>query len=137
MTDEQEKWIDGGKVECMSLHRVMEELIERTDYARLMTITALDAGEKFRVVYHIDVTGKVIQIRVEVPRDDPSIPTITDLFPSSLIYEREVMEFFGIKFKNHPQPQHLLLPDDWPEGLYPLRKEQSIQQIVKEVEKRV
>ena len=125
-----------GKVTPTSLHGVIEDLMKGCDYVRVITLTAVDVGEKFEVIYHIDVQGGVIPIRVEVPRESPSIPTITDLIPGALLYEREVGELFGIEFKGHPEPQHLLLSDDWPNNIYPLRKELTIEKIVEEAEKK-
>ena len=124
------------KIELTSLHKVVEDLVNGYDYARIVTITAVDMGEKFEVIYHIDVQGEATSVRVEVPREKASIPTVTDLVPGALLFEREVSELFGIEFKGHPDPQHLLLPDDWPDGLYPLRKELTIEKIREEVEKK-
>lgn len=124
-----------GKVKPTSLHKVVEDLVKGYDYVRIVTITAVDMGEKFEVIYHIDVQGEATSIRVEVPRENASIPTVTDLIPGALLFEREVSELFGIEFEGHPEPQHLLLPDGWPDGLYPLRKELTIEKIVEEAEK--
>ena len=46
----------------------------------------------------------------------------TDFLPAAEWIEREIAEMFGVKFTGHPQPETLLLPDDWPDGVYPLRK---------------
>ena len=136
MTERDDIGMTGGKVAPTALHGVVEDLMKGCDYVRVITITAVDAGEKFEVIYHIDVQGRVIPIRVETPRENPSIPTITDLIPGALLYEREVSELFGIEFKGHPEPQHLLLPDDWPDNIYPLRKELTIEKIVEEAEEK-
>jgi Ni,Fe-hydrogenase III component G len=136
MTEHHDIETKDSKVAPTSLHGAIEDLIKGRDYARLMTITAVDVGGKFEIIYHIDLEGRVTAIRVEVPRESPSIPTVTDLIPGALLYEREVRELFGIEFKGHPEPRHLLLPDDWPDTLYPLRKELTIEKIVEEAEKR-
>ena len=130
MTKNQDVDTKTSKVELTSLHKVVEDLVKGHDYVRIVTITAVDMGEKFELIYHIDVQGEASSVRVMVPRENASIPTVTDLIPGALLYEREVRELFGIEFKGHPEPQHLLLPDDWPEGLYPLRKELTIEKIV-------
>ena len=135
MTENHDIKTKTGKVASISLHEVIEDLVKGHDYARIVTITAVDMGEKFELIYHIDVQGEATSVRVEVPRENASIPTVTDLIPGALLYEREVRELFGIEFKGHPEPQHLLLPDGWPDGLYPLRKELTIEKIVEEAEK--
>ena len=136
MTENHEVNTKTGKIEPTVLHKVVEDLMKGYDYARIVTITAVDIGENFEVIYHIDLQGEATSVRVEVLRENASIPTVTDLIPGALLYEREVSELFGIEFKGHPEPQHLLLPDDWPDGLYPLRKELTIEKIVEEAEKK-
>jgi len=39
--------------------------------------------------------------------------------------EREMRELLGITFEGHPDPRRLLLPDNWPDGVYPLRQDYS------------
>ena len=55
-------------------------------------------------------------------KEDPRIDTITGLTRSAWWIEREMHELFGIHFDGNPDLRTLLLPDDWPEGVYPLRK---------------
>jgi len=49
--------------------------------------------------------------------------SVTDIFPGAVLYERDLMEMLGVKVENHPDPRRLFLPEDWPEGNYPLLKE--------------
>jgi Ni,Fe-hydrogenase III component G len=51
------------------------------------------------------------------------IETVTDIFPGAVLYERDLMEMLGVQVKGHPDPRRLFLPDDWPAGKFPLRKE--------------
>jgi Ni,Fe-hydrogenase III component G len=57
-----------------------------------------------------------------VPYHDPRLPSICPLIPSATLYERELIEMFGFVIEDTPDPARLLLPDDWPDGVYPLRK---------------
>ncbi len=69
------------------------------------------------------VSGPVVAtLRVSVTYHDARVPTICHIIPSATLYERELMEMFGIAVENTPDPGRLLLPDDWPDGVYPLRK---------------
>lgn len=71
-----------------------------------------------------DVWGKPwIIICTKIPWDDPSFEATTPKVPAASWYEREVRDLLGLEPKGHPDPRRLVLPDDWPEGLYPLRKE--------------
>jgi NADH:ubiquinone oxidoreductase subunit C len=89
----------------------------------LTTMSGADLGENFEVIFHFFVKDVVVNLRTEIPRNKPKIDTITDLIPGSTLYEREVHDMFGIDFKGHPNLAKLELPDDWPEGVYPLRKD--------------
>lgn len=75
------------------------------------------------VLYHFCSGAAVTTLRVQMSHINPSVPSICDLIPSATLYERELMEMFGIKVEGTPNTDHLLLPDDWPAGVYPLRKE--------------
>jgi NADH-quinone oxidoreductase subunit C len=68
-----------------------------------------------------------IRLRVQVPADDPRVPTLFDLFPGSEALEREVYDMFGIEFDNHPDLTRILMPEDWIG--YPLRKDYAIGRI--------
>ncbi|UCC80426.1 MAG: NADH-quinone oxidoreductase subunit C [Candidatus Zixiibacteriota bacterium] len=60
-------------------------------------------------------------IKVKLDKDNPETVTISDVWEAANWFEREAMELFGIKFKNHPDPRPLLLVEDWDHG-YPMRK---------------
>jgi len=87
------------------------------------TISGADLGENLEVIYHFNAKNVVVNLRAEVPRNKAKIETITDLIPGSNLYEREVHDMFGIDFKGHPNLVKLELPEDWPDGQYPLRKD--------------
>lgn len=89
----------------------------------ISTVSGLDLGDNLEVVFHLNAKNVVVNVRAEVPRNKPKIETITDLLPGSNLYEREVHDLFGIEFKGHPNLERLELPEDWPKGVYPLRKD--------------
>ncbi len=90
----------------------------------LFSLTGVDFGEELGVIYHLESvkTRKLIQITVKTKRENAEIDTIHDIFPAAYFNEIEAHEFFGIKFKNHPDLKHLFLPEDWDKG-YPMRKD--------------
>jgi Ni,Fe-hydrogenase III component G len=81
------------------------------------------AGESsVEALYHFCEGDAVATLRVTVPYGAATIPSICHLIPSATLYERELGEMFGVTVAGTPDPNHLLLPDDWPAGVYPLRK---------------
>jgi NADH:ubiquinone oxidoreductase subunit C len=63
----------------------------------------------------------------EVPEGEPSVPSLTPMFPGVELAEREVYDLFGITFEGHPDLTRILMPDDW-EG-HPLRKDYGVGRI--------
>ena len=80
------------------------------------------AVNNLEVLYHFCSGAAVLTLRVKVALTNPVIPSVCTVIPSASLYEREVMELFGIHFTGTPDTSRLLLSDDWPQGVYPLRK---------------
>jgi len=70
-----------------------------------------------------DNNNQFVCVRTSAPESDPVMDSITPDLPSAGWSEREVYDLLGIKFAGHPKPKKLVLADDWPDGIYPLRKE--------------
>ena len=93
---------------------------------RFTIITGIDSDDCFEILYHFsnDETGCVVTIKAFIrDREKPSIESITPFIPAAEWIERELHDILGIDFANHPNLRRLILADDWPEGVYPLRKE--------------
>ena len=93
---------------------------------RFATASGVDTPEGLEVLYHFsyDCSGEIYTLRVLLEnKKHPEIDSITPLFQGAEWIEREMWELLGIKFKGHPNLKRLLLADDWPEGDYPLRRE--------------
>ena len=80
---------------------------------------------RFEVVVNLLSMAKRerLRIRVQVPGEPPTIPTLFDVHPGTEAMEREVFDMFGIVFDGHPDLTRILMPEDW-EG-HPLRKDYS------------
>jgi NADH-quinone oxidoreductase subunit C len=63
-----------------------------------------------------------LMLGVDLPRDDLTLSSMTQVWEAMSFHERETREMFGINFEGHPNPVPLLLPPDW-KGGYPLRKD--------------
>jgi len=62
-----------------------------------------------------------VRLKVRLPHDEPSVPTISDLYPTADWHEREAWDMFGIVYDGHPALTRILMPDDWPG--HPQRKD--------------
>ena len=118
------------KIETGILHDAVAELIS-IDFPHLGVISAVDMIEEIDVLYHMTVffgsKGSEITVSfiVSVPKEDPVVPTISDLIPGAVYSEREKQELMGIIVDGIPDQRGLFLPDDFPEGIYPWRKDDA------------
>ena len=103
----------------------VQQIIDR-GFNRLITITGNDIETHIELIYHLVREDTVISIKTLVVKETAKHPTISDLLPAATLYEQEVHELFGIIFQGHPDFAPLLLPDDWPPKVYPLRKDLSL-----------
>ncbi len=92
----------------------------------LETISGVDwiKEDQMEVIYDYSIVADEpcrVVVRTRVPRSEPEVPTISDIYPGANWHERETHEFFGIKFEGHPYLVPLLLPED--ADFYPLRKD--------------
>lgn len=87
------------------------------------------SAERFEVVVNLlsFVDRRRIRLRVQVPEDDATVPSLFELHPGTEAMEREAFDMFGILFTGHPDLTRILMPDDW-EG-HPLRKDYGIGRI--------
>lgn len=90
-----------------------------------------DMGKTIELIYHFSVYfGKKnneisLNVSVDLPKNKPEIETICDYIPGALITEREKQEMLGIKVIGIPDERRLFMDDDWPEGVYPWRKDEK------------
>ncbi|MCG8606610.1 NADH-quinone oxidoreductase subunit C [bacterium] len=96
----------------------------------LMCLSGLDygGGGDLGVVYslHSMKHGHKITIRVDLPREDPKLPSVETIWRTADWHEREAYDLLGIHFEGHRDLRRILCPDDW-EG-YPLRKDYVVQE---------
>jgi len=116
--------------------RATLERLKGEGFAMLLDIGGVDypgREPRFDVVYHLIVlastartvaaVGRPERVRVlcGVPETDPTVPTMSDLWPAADWAEREVYDLFGVRFSGHPDLRRIQMPVEW-EG-YPLRKD--------------
>jgi len=113
------------------LRDMIRSLIDEIHYPHLSVISGTDEGEKVELQYHIQVyygeraTETTISVRFALPKDDLWIDSICDLIPGALISEREKQEMLGVDVRNIYDSRRYFLPDDFPQGVYPWRKDET------------
>lgn len=92
---------------------------------RLSIATGIDTREGIEILYHFshDPSGTYYNIKTIVPKDDPKIKSLADFLPAANWIEREIHELLGVNFEGHPNLVPLLTAEDWPEDVYPLRRD--------------
>ena len=124
-------WTEGGDgmftVPADGFHDLAGRLLsEGFDFLR--SLTGMDWGEAgFGVVYHLEATatGENVVLRtLTEEREHPVLPSVCDLWKAAELNEREVFDYFGVRFLNHPDMRRLFLRDDWVG--YPLRMSNEV-----------
>jgi NADH-quinone oxidoreductase subunit C len=82
---------------------------------------------RFDVVYELlSIPRRArLRLKVKLAGDDPSLDSITSVWPSANFFEREVYDLFGVRFSGHPNLRRIMMPEDW-EG-HPLRKDYPVE----------
>lgn len=112
------------EVDMTCFNEVFVFAVQTLDFDILCAVTGLDEINRFGIVYHLaNENGIVLGLKIFTPKEKPLINTITKYFPSAEIYERELVDLLGINVEGLPQGKRYPLPDNWPQGQYPLRKD--------------
>lgn len=89
----------------------------------LFCITCIDFNTHLTMVYHFTSTKHrhTVVVKAKVDMNAPEIETLSHIWKTAELHEREVYEMFGVNFLNHPDLRLLILPEGW-EGKNPMRK---------------
>jgi NADH-quinone oxidoreductase subunit C len=122
--DVPEPYLFVGAEEIVDVCRFLHDDAD-LNFEVLSDQTAVDwpKEEKIQLVYHLySYSGRhQIVLKVDLPRDNPKIATIENIWKVANWFEREIFDLFGVIFEGHGDLRRILLPEDW-EG-YPLRKD--------------
>ncbi|MFH1868183.1 MAG: NADH-quinone oxidoreductase subunit C [Candidatus Omnitrophota bacterium] len=108
-----------------------ESIIQTSRYifeelgARFNIASGVDMREGMEILYHftVETINLVISLRVKLKKDKLEIDSLAPYIEATNWVEREISELLGINFKGHPDMRRLLLSDEWPKGVYPLRRD--------------
>jgi NADH-quinone oxidoreductase subunit C len=89
----------------------------------LSLVSAVDWPENYECVYHIVsyLEEYLVELHVKVPKDDPKVQSLSEVWRGADYPEREAYDMMGITFEGHPDHRRILLPEDF--RFYPLRKD--------------
>lgn len=93
----------------------------------LMCLSGVDNGDgTLGVVYHLDsmTLQHKLTLKVQVPADDPHLPSVDRVWRIAEWHEREAFDLVGMIFDGNSDHRRILLPEDW-EG-HPLRKDYEV-----------
>lgn len=117
--------LDAKVVAPADLRKEMERLRAEDHMDFLENLTGLDWEEEgLGVIYQLESTetGKRVSLKsVCADRENPMLPSVSDLWDIANIYEREVYDFYGIIFTGHPDMRRIFLREDWVG--FPMRKD--------------
>lgn len=130
-------WQDEGRLDAYLRPEMLIQAVRLmidSGWPYLSAITGLDSPPEkdaapegdneggINLLYHFCQGSSVLTLRTSLPYSRPVVPSVCDMIPYATLYERELIEMFGVTIEGTPSTQKLLLPDDWPDGVYPLRK---------------
>jgi len=111
--------------------KAIKHVVKLEKYPHLAVVSGYDMGKTIDLIYHFSIyygerTKEIsINITIELPKNNPVIETITDLIPGALITEQEKQEMLGVKVKGIPKDERVFIPNDFPKGVYPWRKDET------------
>ncbi len=111
---------------------VVNTFLFNTCRFRFTIVTAIDTDHTFELLYHFgdDRNGCVVTVKAVIrDRTKPRIQSLTPVIPGAEWIEREIHDLYGVDFINHPNLKRLILADDWPDGVYPLRKDNKHEEV--------
>jgi len=104
--------------------QVIRWLHDEKKLTRGHNVIGTDEGENLGFVYLISGADNVIvSLRTFAPKSDPRVQSMTGLYKSFILFERELCDLFGARVIGLPAGPHYPLPDNWPKDQWPLRKE--------------
>ena len=113
----------GVELPPAELLQALRALRDTHGYRFYIVATGIDGTESIDVVHGVRnlETGDDFFIKVRLPKEDPELDSVAFLFAGAEWHEREILDLLGVRFRSHPDPRRILMPDEY-EG-HPLRKD--------------
>lgn len=113
---------------------IIKFLYDKEKYQYLTTLCGIHYPENktIQVMYQLHklTENKRIRLKIALPEEKPTVPTLTNVFPAANWMERETYDFFGVIFKGHPNLIRILNVEEM--TIFPLRKEYPLEDQTRE-----
>jgi membrane-bound hydrogenase subunit beta len=111
-------------VEPKTFEEALQYANLKLGYHKGKHIVGTDEGENIGLSYILSNDENVLLVLREwVPKSAAHVRSMGELYPSLMLHEREMVDLFGVQVSGLPEGPRYPLPDCWPDGEYPLRKE--------------
>ena len=92
---------------------------------RFVIASGVDTRSGVEILYHFmfPEEHQLITVKTKVKKPSPEIESIATFLTAANWIEREIFDILGVVFTNHPDPRRILMADEWPEGVYPYRRD--------------
>ncbi len=111
-------------LEKHEFREVLHYLHDELGFCKAHHVVGTDEGSDLGFIYLFSNSeGVIFALKEKAPKSDPKIDTLTDMYPSLLLHERELIDLFGAQVEGIEDGPNYPLPDGWPKGNYPMRKE--------------
>lgn len=111
-------------VEPKTFEKALRYAYDELRFVKGKHLVGTDEGEYIGLSYIVSNEENILFVlRERVPKANPRVRSQGELYPSMVLHEREMVDLFGVRVDGLPEGPHYPLPDCWPDGQYPLRKE--------------
>ncbi len=119
-----EKRVFTGFLSTERFEEVIQFVRYNLNFFRGHHVVGTDEGDDLGFTYILSGDDNILLVlREKVPKLNPEIKSQTKLYPSMLLHELELKDLFGANVRGLRSNRNYPLPDGWPEGQYPMRKE--------------
>jgi NADH-quinone oxidoreductase subunit C len=113
-------------IDAADIREVAQFCRDELSFDYLLDITSVDNfgnEPRFEIVYELYSMSLAIHLRLKLKasEDDPTVDTVSDIWPTANWHEREIWDMMGLRFKGHPDLRRILMWEGYP--FFPLRKE--------------
>lgn len=114
-------YITVGKARIPDVCRYLHEELG----GRLAIATATDLRSGIEILYHFmfGVEHLMVTVKTFLAKPQPSIESVGAFYKAVEWIEREIYDILGVTFTGHPDPRRILMADDWPADVFPLRRD--------------